>query len=841
MPDRQISISVGNSRNSKTWRQENTTVSALYARLAQPIVSTETHAEYMGMAKAQQDELKDIGGFVGGTLNGTRRKAANVLGRDIITLDFDNIPGWGSDNITARTEALGCSYCIYSTRKHTQAKPRLRVIIPLDRTVTPDEYEPIARRIAQQIGIECADKTTFDVSRLMYWPSKCSDTEYYYKTKDAPFILADMILGTYADWHDVSSWPQVPGAVSHKALAVKQGDPLEKTGTVGAFCRTYTIEQAMTTFLPGIYEPVDSMPDRFTYLGGSTTGGAIVYDDKFLFSHHATDPCSEKLVNAFDMVRLHKFGDLDDDKSPDTPITKMPSFVKMCEFAEQDKGCKSTLNRERQQAAAAEFAGAVGTQAAGMTGAIAQTAGATANTGAVGAECSAEDMDVDWRDALEYKVNSDILKNTINNYLIVLNNDPAIKDKFAYNAFAERKEIFGALPWDASTGRRMWTDADTNGLYWFMEARYNQAGRGNIDSALSLYMAQHSFNEVQDFINGLQWDGVKRLDSLFIDYLGAEDTAYTRAVTRKMFVAAIARAMTPGVKFDNMLILVGSQGLGKSTLLRRMARGWFNDSICTFEGKDAAELLQGVWLVEISELGAFRKSESSRIKQFLSLNSDIFRAAYARNAEERQRKCVFFGSTNDDEFLRDPTGERRFWPVDCDKDRKKLSPFTDLNDMLISQIWAEARAYWIAGEPLFLSEELEQMARDKQIEHKEESIKVGLIGEFVNKLVPEDWQRYTLDQRRMWWGSASTKTATQDDATAEDSTGTGINLVARDRISAVEIWAECFNGDPKRMTPIDVREINAAFKSIKGWSGATKPMKCGPYGLQRCHIRNGQV
>lgn len=804
MPDRQISISVGNSRNSKSWRQENTTVSALYARLSQPIVSTETHAEYMNMSKAQQDSLKDVGGFVGGMLNGTRRKAANVKCRDIITLDFDNIPGWQADTVTARVDALNCSYCIYSTRKHTPAKPRLRIIIPLDRAVSPDEYEPIARRLAQQIGIEMADKTTFDVSRLMYWPSKCSDTEYYYKSKDARFISANMILGTYTDWHNVASWPQVPGAASHKTLAIKQGDPLEKAGTVGAFCRTYTIVQAMDTFLPDIYEAVDGMPDRYTYLGGSTTGGAIVYEDKFLYSHHATDPCGEKLVNAFDMVRLHKFGELDEDKSPDTPITKMPSFLKMCEFAEQDKGCKATLNRERQQAAAADFGGVVS------------------------GDSSADDDTADWRDDLEYKVNSDILKNTINNYLIVLNNDPMLKDKFAYNAFAERKEIFGAVPWDSTNERRMWTDADSNGLYWYMEQAYNQAGRGNIDSALSLYMSQHSFNEVQDFINSLSWDGVKRLDTLFIDYLGAEDTPYVRSVTRKMFVAAIARAMTPGVKFDNMLILVGPQGVGKSTILSKMAKGWFNDSICSFEGKDAAELLQGIWLVEISELDAFRRSETSRIKQFLSLNSDIFRAAYARNAEERKRRCVFFGTTNTNDFLRDPTGERRFWPVDTNVIPAKYNVFSDLTEGIISQLWAEARAYWISGEPLNLSAEIEQAAKDKQQEHKETSAKEGLIREFVERQVPEDWQKYSIDKRKMFWGATAATHTTTDN---------GSSLVDRDKISAIEIWVECFNGDPKYMKQADVREINGILKSLEGWSSESRPIRCGPYNLQRGYVK----
>ncbi len=124
------------------------------------------------------------------------------------------------------------------------------------------------------------------------------------------------------DWNDCTAWPQVPGALSLPKLAVKQGDPEGKTGVVGAFCRTYDIYRAMDELIPGIYEPVDNMPGRYTYLGGSTTGGAVIYDNgKFLYSHHATDPCSGRLVNAFDMVRLHRFGDKDDEAQPGTPPT----------------------------------------------------------------------------------------------------------------------------------------------------------------------------------------------------------------------------------------------------------------------------------------------------------------------------------------------------------------------------------------------------------------------------------------------------------------------------------------------------------------------------------------
>ena len=155
-----------------------------------------------------------------------------------------------------------------------------------------------------------------------------------------------------------------------------------------------------------------------------------------------------------------------------------------------------------------------------------------------------------------------------------------------------------------------------------MERFWGISGRGNIDSALDIHASQHAFNEVREYITRLTWDGVPRLDTLFIDYLGAKDTPYNRAVCRKSFTAAVTRAMIPGYKYDNMVILAGPQGIGKSTLLDKMSRGWFNDSIRTFEGKDASELLQGVWLVEVSELDAFRKTDVARIKQFLSLRAD---------------------------------------------------------------------------------------------------------------------------------------------------------------------------------------------------------------------------
>lgn len=618
MTDRLITISTGTNRRDMNWMQARMTVSALFERLRTPVRGTETLSEYMRMKKVQQDALKDVGGFVGGALSGPRRKAGNVTGRDIITLDFDNIPGWQTDSVLNAVAALGFAYCVYSTRKHSPAAPRLRVIVPLDRTATPDEYEPCARRVASSIGIGMADPTTFETSRLMYWPSCCADSEFIYRTDtDSPLISVDFLLSTYADWHDLRAWPAVPGETSYTRMAMKQGDPTDKTGVVGAFCRTYGIREAMAAFLPGIYEPVDNDDNRYTYLGGSTTGGAVLYDDdKFLYSHHATDPCSGRLVNAFDLVRLHKYGELDDSTAPDTPVVKLPSYTAMCGMALADGAVCATMARERQAQVQADFGEIVNHDA----GVVVNHDGG--ETGGEATDTNGEE----WMTKLRYNQNGTI-KNSIDNAVLILENDPRLSGCFALNLFAGRGEVLQALPWDEHySGRRMWSDTDSNSLYWYMERAYGHTGKGNIDSALDVHASLHAFNDVQDYLNSLTWDGTPRLDTLFIDYLGAEDTPYTRAVCRKSFTAAVARAMTPGCKFDNMVILCGPQGIGKSTLLDKMSRGWFNDSIRTFEGKDASELLQGVWLVEIGELDAFRRTDVARIKQFLSLRADRYRA-----------------------------------------------------------------------------------------------------------------------------------------------------------------------------------------------------------------------
>ena len=792
--DRKITITVGATRKATIWKPETLLLSEFWARLGSFHRSAETLAQYRDLPKTKQDELKDVGGFVAGTFRAEKRRACDVTGRDIITLDLDNIPAGQTDSILLRLDSLGVGYCVYSTRKHAPEAPRLRVLLPLSRTVTADEYEPIARKAGEIIGLDYCDKTTFEASRMMYFPSCCSDSQYVYRYADKPFADADGLLRMYADWRDVTSWPGMTAQSIPRGKTQK--DPTEKAGAVGAFCRVYDVPGVIAAYLPDKY--LDAGDGRYTYAGGSTTGGAVLYEGgKFLFSHHATDPASGKLCNAFDLVRLHLFGSMDDDAKPDTPTNKLPSFVAMCQTAVQDEKVAGLLNQERYSLAVSAFGEVT-----------------APNSGA----------SVDWMDALKLHPQTGKPLNTTENILVILENDPNLCRAATFDEFSNRIYVTGKLPWDSSGRRRDWKDTDDAGLRCYMEMVYTITGVTKILDGFSLYCEKHKVNLVQQFLNSLPaWDGIPRLDTLFIDYLGAADSPYTRAVARKSLCAAVARAMAPGVKYDTMPILAGPQGIGKSTLLRYLGGEWFNDSLTTFAGKEASEMLQGSWIVEVGELVGMSKMEENQVKQFLSRVEDIFRESYGRRTGRYPRRCVFFGTSNEYEFLRDRTGGRRFWPIDCLQQKPTKSVFTNLKNEA-PQIWAEALMAWRLGEPLYLENaETAALAKQMQDSHAVSSPREGIIREFLEREVPEDWRERSLDERRIFWSMKHT---------GEEK------RVPRDRVCALEVWCEALNGDPKYFKRQDAAEINGILEKTPGWEKAKRALRFGAqYGVQKGFIR----
>lgn len=794
--DRKLSISAAGSRNAAKWPVQMLFLSELYDRLQTPARSTETLDDYLKLKKPQQDALKDVGGFVGGVVHdGGRRKGTAIDSRDLLTLDLDHIPAGGTNNVLQRVDGLGCGYCVYSTRKHRPDAPRLRILLPLDRPVTADEYEPLARKTAALIGIELCDPSTFEASRLMYWPSCCSDSQYIYTYGDKPFLSADGVLGMYTDWHDFTTWPQVPGVTeSHKKLAARQADPTGKSGVVGAFCRTYNIYAAMDKFLPDVYEPVDDMTDRYTYTGGSTTGGAIVYENgTYLFSHHATDPCSGKLVNAFDMVRLHLYGDKDDTAQPGTPTNRLPSYTAMCERAVQDTDVAALLARERYAEATKEFGAPV-------------TAG--------------EEPPENWMAELEANGNGGYAK-TLRNYKLLISKDPNFKGKIHKNLFTSRIDVTGALPWTRADESQLWTDTDTTQLRTYMEPILGKVSKNDVADAVDAVAGEHAYHPVRDYLKSLEWDKMPRLDRLFIDYLGAADTPYTRAVTRKSFTAAVARVMQPGTKFDTMVVIIGTQGRYKSTLLAKMGGAWFSDSLRNFGTKDSMETLQGTWIDEIAEMQAMNNSEIDAVKAFLSKLSDYYRAAYGHFAAEHPRQCVFFGTTNTHDCLRDTTGGRRFWTVDIDQQPRAKNVFTDLPRER-DQLWAEAVMRWKLAEPLYLPENLEAEARVAQEDHRERHPWEGDIEQFVAKPIPEGWLKWDENQRNLYWSGGVKSEST---------------LVKRTRICAAEIWCECLGKARGDFQQRYTREINSLLEKMPDWENSGVRYAGMPYGKQRCFER----
>jgi hypothetical protein len=259
-----------------------------------------------------------------------------------------------------------------------------------------------------------------------------------------------------------------------------------------------------------------------------------------------------------------------------------------------------------------------------------------------------------------------------------------------------------------------WTDAHTaRARTWMFERLKREPGKEVTDAAVEIVARRHAYHPVQRYLASLRWDGVPRLDSLLPVYFGAEANEYTRQVGSKTLIAAVARATRPGCKVDTMLILEGAQGIGKSRAVRALAGDdWFADTPLDLESKDAAQCLQGKWLYEIGELHSFNRTETTRIKAFVSSQSDNLRPSYGRRNQDFPRQCIFIGTTNGTEYLSDTTGNRRYWPVRCRAvDVAGLRRDRD-------QLWAEAAARYAAGEPWWLEGEEVALAEAQQADRE---------------------------------------------------------------------------------------------------------------------------
>ena len=783
-----IQIATGNSRMEKRWNNVEMELDEFIERISHTIRTAETVEQYMKMTKAKQDAIKDVGGYVAGRLKGGRRKKDSVEYRTMIVEDMDHaVPG-----VIEQIEMLQDYRClIYSTHKHTPENPRYRLAIPLSRPVSPDEYVAIARKVAEDIGIEMFDDTTYEPSRLMYWPSTSADGEFIFRDIEGEPLNPDDVLSRYKDWRDSSEWP-----VSSRQQNIvqremrKQADPLTKDGVIGAFCRTYSIEDAISNFLPDVYQP-SAMPGRYDYIPADSQAGVVIYEGKFAYSHHATDPACGKLMNAFDMVRIHRYGELDEKAAEGTEASKLPSFTAMSDFAVNDENVKMTIAGERMEIAEKEFSGENG----------------------------------NWLKQLEYEKRSTVVKNTLRNLLLILNNDEKLKG-IVFNQLSDGMEIKGEVPWEHPS--RFWRDADDAQLISYVDLTYGTFSARNYDIAVTKVADDRSYHPIREFLASLpEWDKVPRVDTILVDFLGASDNAYVRAVTRKTLCGAIARVMNPGCKFDTMLVLNGPQGKGKSTLISKLCGEWFNDSLLLNDTKDktAAEKLQGYWILEIGELAGLKKTEIETLRGFLSRQNDIYRASFGRRATPHPRQCVFIGTTNaENGYLRDTAGNRRFWPVKTPGDAARAS--WEMTEEEIRQIWAEALVRYKEGEPLHLDNELAGMALKEQQIAMEVDEREGMVRDYLEMPLPERWDKMDIfDRRNYICGS---------EFGGEREPG----VRKRERVCNMEIWCECFGKERGNLKRQDANEISAIMANIEGWKKADNKVRFPIYGIVRGYCRD---
>lgn len=731
--------------------------------------------------KAQEPATKkNCGAYMAGKANSINRKGSHVEYRTMVTLDADSADA----DLPARVQRLGFTALVHSTFSHTKEEPRYRVIIPLmGPGLTAEEYPRAARGLVEALGKEQFDETCFQANRLMYEPSAKNPDQYEVYSYEGETATAQGILERFGGF---SPMPE------HKHGL--KTDPYTLPGVIGAFNRLYDMSRAVEEFnLP--YDQVSE--NRWHYIPADSTGGVCVYPDGYVYSNHASDPAGGRALCMFDLVAMHEFGDLDEEAG--TPLNTAPKDRPSIQKAMQEFSELPDVKKE-------------------MMG--------------LDIDLSGKGETADWVSKLRVHPKTGKTMDDGYNWRLLSEHDPVLS-KLAYDKMSLATVTLCDFPWRKVTPGRdnQLTNADRAQISLHIQCTYNmrRPSKEQVNDTIDIVAQDHAFHPVEEYLEGLQWDGVSRIET----WLPGEQNAHTQRVARLVAVQAVARVLNPGVKVDNCLILSGGEGLGKTRFIEMMSRGW-HTQLGSIEGsalRDTVMHMSKSWITISDEGVAMKKADADALKQFITLTHDNVRLPYARETVDLPRRQVIWGTTNNVVFLRAQEGNRRFLVVEV---TKKIDEFTD---EYVDQVWAEAVHIWkesrakygVRSNPdLYLSDEEEAVAKSVREAATEEDPLVGRIQNYLEMPVPDSWERMSVNERidhlRLY----------------ESGLAQGTHRI--ERVCTFEIWSVLLGNTRGRMSRVDSLEIGEALRKVPGWvSSGAKRARFHVFGQQRFFSRVEEV
>jgi len=760
-----LSIVTAPKRNSYHWTATTVSWEDACAWVDSPADKKEAGGYLFGRLRETTVQHKEQPKPCGPRLH--RRKDA-IVSRSAITLDADS----PDRDFLDKVEALPYAAFWHTTFSSSPDDPHYRLVILTDREMAPDEYIVACRAVMQQLGEHQFDPSTDQPERFMFLPA-AQRAEWYESgvLSGEPAVVDDLLT----DFNPDLSLLPMPTPSRNKR------DPYTIDGVIGAFNTAY--QDDWDTLIHEYELPYERVTeDRFQLVGALSQAGMgpIAGADGFVYSHHVNDPAYGQTCSAFDLVRLHRFGHLDEDAKPGTPVNKLPSHAAMSELAVQD-------NR-----------------------AIATMVGATFD----------DELDANaWKLKLRRAPRSGKVLDHISNWDLIRDNDLAFRVLF-YNELSLSPEAEGDLPWRTVTDdTRIITNNDRWEFVHHIEREYDfRPSRDYVAGKVESTALRRRRNPILDYLEKLIWDGKSRIEECLP---GVIPNDYTRLVARKVLVAAVARIYQPGCKWDHTLVLVGNEGLGKTWWIERIARGYAS-TLGRIDDKDTLLAMQRSWIVMADESHSLKKADQEAQKEFLTRTHDMYRMPYDRETLIHPRHCVIWSTTNDETFLRRQQGNRRFLTVHC----TERVDFDRMTDEYVDQLWAEAVYLYKAGESLYLDVSQSAAAVAERERFVEEDTLAGVIQEFVDTLVPDDWWSRTPEARAHW---------ISDRDPEFDPPGT----LVIDRVCSRQIWVEALGrrkGDARRA---DLLDITNALKKLPGWRAidSSNRVRLPGYGPQLVFIR----